>query len=70
MGTMRDLEQYRIVLHEGLVLHLYSDDLDDLGQSDNLVVDAVAQYDEEHKRWVARYDPAALKHESDLRGQE
>jgi len=69
-GTMLDLDQYGIVLREGLSLKLYMDDADDSGRPDNLIVDGVVHYDEEHKRWVAIYDPDAMKHESDLRGEE
>jgi hypothetical protein len=66
-GTMEDLKRYAITLREGLVLHLYMDDADDSDQPDNLIVDGVVHYDEQLKQWVATYDPAAFKHESDLK---
>lgn len=67
---MEDLKRYGITLREGLVLHLYTDDADDSGQPDNLIVDGVVHYDETLKRWVATYDPAAFQHESDLQGED
>ena len=69
-GTLSDLNQHGIVLREGLVLHLYSDDADESGRPDDLVVDGVAHYDERNKRWVATYKRAAIKHESDLKDEE
>jgi hypothetical protein len=69
-GTMEDLRRYGITLRDGLVLHLYMDDADDSDQPDNLIVDGVVHYDEERKRWVATYDPASFKHESELKDDD
>jgi hypothetical protein len=69
-GMLSDLERQGIVLREGLVLHLSSDDADESGQRDDLVVDGVAHYDVRKKRWVATYDRAALMHEADLKDEE
>jgi hypothetical protein len=38
-GTLSDLERHGIVLREDLVLHLYSDDADESGQRDDLIVE-------------------------------
>ena len=66
-GTLSDLERYDIALREDLVLHLYSDDADESGQRDDLIVDGVVHFDEQSGQWVAIYDPTAFMHESDLR---
>ena len=65
VGTTTDLHRLGIVLAEGLRLSLYSDDLDDAGQQDNLVVDGIAHYDEQRNRWVAVIDWDAIRHESE-----
>jgi hypothetical protein len=64
-GTLSDLERHGIVLREDLVLHLYSDDADESGQRDDLIVEGVVHFDEQNGRWLAIYDPAAFMHESD-----
>jgi len=69
-GTMEDLKRYGITLREGLILHLYMDDADDSGLPDSLIVDGVVHYDETRKQWVATYDPAAFKHESELKDED
>ena len=51
--SVRALEAYGLSLHEGMTLYLYSDDLDDEGRRDDLVVDGVAHYDPSIDRWIA-----------------
>ena len=51
--SVRSLELYGLRLHEGMTLHLYSDDLDDQGHRDDLVADGVAHYDASADRWIA-----------------
>jgi hypothetical protein len=65
VGTMEDLSQQQIELRQGLVLTLYSDDLDDKGQLDELLVDGVVSYSDEEQCWVAAIDWAAIHHASD-----
>ena len=50
--SVRALEAYGLHLHEGMALHLYSDDLDDQGRRDDLVADGVAHYDASTDRWI------------------
>lgn len=64
-GTVRDLARHRIELTEGLVLTFYSDDADDEGKPDDLLVEGTVQYDESAGRWVALIDRDAIKHASD-----
>jgi hypothetical protein len=63
-GTARDLERHRVVLESGLALTFYMDD-GDAGNTDDLLVDGVVEYDEEQKRWVAVIDEATFRHASE-----
>ena len=65
VGTMEDLSQQQVELREGLVLSLYSDDLDGDGRLDELLVDGVVSFSEEEHCWVASIDWAAIRHASD-----
>jgi hypothetical protein len=65
VGTMEDLAQQQVELRDGLVLTLYSDDLDDKGQLDELLVEGVVSFSEEEHCWVAAIDWAAIRHASD-----
>jgi len=60
IGTVEDLSQQQVKLREGLALALYSDDLDDKGQLDELVVDGVVSFSEEEHCWVAAIDWAKI----------
>ena len=64
IGTMEDLSQQQVALREGLALTLYSDDLDDKGQLDELVTDGVVSFSEEEHCWVANIDWSAIRHAS------
>lgn len=67
IGTRRDLERLRIELREGLPLKLWTDDLDEAGKEDNLIVDGVAHFYEEVGVWVALIDWDHVRHESEVR---
>ena len=64
-GTARDLARHRIELREGLVLTFYSDDADDDGNPDDLLVEGTVRYDAAAGHWVALIDWGAIKHASD-----
>jgi hypothetical protein len=64
-GTIEELAQQQIELREGLALILYSDDLDDKDQPDDLLADGFVSYSEEERGWVARIDWDAVRHASD-----
>ena len=66
LGTQEDLQRLGIELAEGLRLRLYSDDIDDGGNRDDLVVDGIAHFDAENNRWVLIIDWDAIRHESEL----
>jgi hypothetical protein len=67
-GTEEDLSKQRVELREGLLLTLYSDDLDDKGDLDELLVEGMASYSEEEHCWVAAIDWDAIHHASDGQG--
>ena len=65
VGTIEDLARQQIELRQGLTLTLYSDDLDDEGVLDKLLVDGVVSFSEEEECWVAIIDWPAIRHSSD-----
>lgn len=62
IGTMEDLSQQQVELHEGLVVTLYADDVDEQGQFAELRADGVVSFSEEEHCWVAAIDWAAVHH--------
>jgi hypothetical protein len=64
-GSIEDLSKQKVVLHDGLAITLYSDDLDDKGQLDELLVDGIASFSNEEHCWVARIDWTAIRHTSE-----
>lgn len=64
-GTARDLERHGVVLEEDLALTFYTDDADDFGNPDDLLVDGVVEYDKEAGWWVAVIDEATFRHASE-----
>jgi len=65
VGTIEDLAQQGIALREGMLLTLYSDDLDANGQLDELRVNGVVSFAEEEHCWVAAIDWSAIRHASE-----
>ncbi len=61
-GSRRDLERQHLELAEGLVLTLYMDDEDELGRTQQIVVDGVVEYSDEEKCWVAVIDWDAIQY--------
>ena len=66
VGTNQDLDRLGIALREGLVFTFYTDDANDRGEPDDLLVDGVVEYDRAHQRCVAKVDWSSVKHTSDL----
>lgn len=64
-GTWSDLARHGLELREGLTLTFYSDDADDDGNPDDLVVEGSVGYDEQAGHWTATIDWQAIKHVSD-----
>ena len=61
VGTLEDLAEQQVELREGLPLTLYSDDLNDKGRLDELLVEGVAAFSEEEHCWVAAIDWKAIQ---------
>ena len=64
VGTQEDLASQRIELRDGLILTLYSDDADEAGRQDDLMVNGVVSFSNEEQIWVATIDWAAICHAS------
>jgi hypothetical protein len=65
VGTIEDLSRQQIELRDGLRLAFCSDDLDERGAVDKLLIDGVVSFSEEEECWVATIDWAAIRHASD-----
>jgi hypothetical protein len=65
VGTLQDLESQGVELKDGLVLTLYTDDADDHGQPDEMLVEGLVQYNDIEKCWVAEINWRNLRHASD-----
>jgi hypothetical protein len=58
-GTLADLERFHITLRDGMKIILYTEDADEEGEQDLLLVDAVA---EQHANgWVATVDWSTMR---------
>jgi hypothetical protein len=64
VGTAEDLAFHHVELREGLLLTLYSDDLDNEGELDELLAEGVVSFSQEEHCWVATIDWAAIRHAS------
>lgn len=65
VGSVEDLARQKVVLRPGLLLSLYTDDLGDQGQLDELLVEGVVSFSEDEHCWVAAIDWSAIHHASD-----
>lgn len=65
VGTTEDLARQHVQLREGMLLTLYSDDLDDQGQPDELLVEGTVSFSEDEHCWVAAIDWSAIRHASE-----
>ena len=70
VGTHRDLEKFNITLTDGMELAFYDADEDADGNSDNLVVSGIVEYDKENERWTARINWDDIKNISQLSLEE
>lgn len=64
LGTKKDLERYGITLSEGLRLTFWSDDTDDQGNFDPLIVEGTVEFNSKINEWVARIDDTKIRHDS------
>ena len=67
VGTTEDLARQAITLRDGMPLTLYSDDVDEHGRLDELLVDGIVSFSKEENCWVATIDRSAACHASDER---
>jgi hypothetical protein len=69
VGTLEDLQRQGVELTEGLRLTFRTDDADDEGRPDDLLVDGIVHYHEEQRCWVAEVDWHHLRHASRERAE-
>ena len=69
-GTLEDLANQGIELKEDMSLTFYTDDADDQGQPDELLVEGSTHYNEEEQCWVASIDWSAIRHASEDKSQD
>ena len=68
-GTLEEVANQGIELKEGMSLIFYTDDVDDQGQSDELLAEGSIHYNENEHCWVASIDWSALRHASEEQSQ-
>jgi hypothetical protein len=61
-----------ILLRDGLAIEVYSDDVNDKGEPDNLIASGVVERNSKtdwssHIKWCCRIDSNGIRHESDLK---
>ena len=61
-ASIEAIERTGVSIRDGLLLGLYSADLDDAGNPADLVVDGRIHFDAEADLWVARVNPATFRH--------
>lgn len=72
--TRLDSDGNTIALTNGMNISIYSDDLNDRGERDYLIAEAVVERNTTslgwgtNVKWCCRVDRDGIKHESDLRG--
>jgi len=72
--TKTDSHGNIIAFYEGMPISIYSDDISDNGEIDNLVAEGIAIKQDlnnhvswQHVKWCCRIDLNGIMHESDLR---
>ena len=65
-GTIDDLARQKIELKDGMELLLWDEDLDENNNPDNLIVQAIAKYNNKLKIWEGVFDWEKMRHESDF----
>lgn len=64
-GTLAEIQKKNIKLFPGLKLVILTEDYDDDGNQDNLLVEATVGYSDSEKCWFAHFDGAQLLHGSE-----
>jgi hypothetical protein len=69
--TKLDVNGKEVALREGLLVDVYTDDVDEHGNPDNLVASGVVERNQAtdwsaHVKWLCRVDHRGIKSQSDL----
>ena len=70
VGTLEDIADQGIELKDGMSLTFYTDDVDDQGQPDELLVEGTTHYNEDELCWVASINWSAICHASQEQSQD
>lgn len=62
-GTIEDLQRLGIHLRAGMTLQVYSDDLNDAGERDDLIAEGIVHRSDDSSEWVLVIDWSAVRHE-------
>ncbi len=65
-GTIDGLARQKIELKDGMELLLWDEDLDENNNPDNLIVQAIAKYNNNLKIWEGVFDWEKISHQSDF----
>jgi hypothetical protein len=66
LGTVRDMSKHGLEFSEGMKLTFYNEDEDSNGNSDDLVVEGIVEFDGSDDCWIARIDWDEIKNISKL----
>jgi len=66
-GTLNDMSRLGRQFADGLEVTLYTDDADEAGKPDDLLVDGVVRHSDAEGIWVADVDWGSIRHASDKR---
>jgi hypothetical protein len=69
--TRLDANGKEVKLHEGLLVDVYTEDVDEHGSPDNLLASGVVEKNlatewSAHVKWLCRIDSRGIRHQSDL----
>jgi len=69
-GTLQDLQRFGVQLRDGMRFTFYTDDADDEGRPDPMLIDGIVQFDAAQRCWVAAVDWTKLRHASQERAKD
>jgi hypothetical protein len=69
-GTLADLQRHGVQLRDGLRLTFYTDDADDAGRPDELLIEGEVRFNDSEGCWVAAVDWTRLRHASEEKTED
>ena len=65
-GTVKDLKSQDIELIDGMELLLWDEDFNDNEERDDLIVSAIARFNDKRNYWEGEFEWSKIRHESDI----